>query len=41
MQRTSDCQPAALEHMSVHHGGFDILVAEQLLDGANVVSVLE
>jgi len=27
--------------MGVDHGGFDILVAEQFLDSANVVAILE
>src|SRR5512136_578475 len=32
---------AALEHMGVDHGGFDILVTEQFLDGTDVVTILE
>ena len=32
---------AALEDVGVDHGGLDILVAEQVLDGADVVAVLE
>lgn len=27
--------------MSINHGGFDILVTEEFLDGADVVAVLE
>jgi hypothetical protein len=32
---------AALEHVGVDHGSFYILVTEQFLHGANVITVLE
>ena len=32
---------AALKYMSVDHGGFYVFVAEQLLDGADIVAVLQ
>jgi hypothetical protein len=34
-------ESAALQYMSVDHGGFDVLMPEEFLDGADVVSVLE
>ena len=30
-----------IENMGIDHGGFDVLVAEQLLNGADIVAVLE
>ena len=36
-----DGESAALEDVGVDHGGFYILVSEQFLYGADVVSVLE
>ena len=36
-----DTQGAVLKDVGVDHGGFDIFVAEEYLDGADVVSVLE
>ena len=36
-----DGESAALEDMGVDHGGFDILVSEEFLNGADIVSVLE
>lgn len=36
-----DRESAALEDMGIDHGGFDILVTQQFLDGANVVSTLQ
>ena len=41
VERASDGEAAALEDMGVDHGGFDIFVAEQFLNGADVVAVLE
>ena len=35
-----DGEAAALKDMSVDHGGFDILMAEEFLDGADVVASL-
>jgi len=32
---------AAVEHVGVDHGGLDVVVAEELLDGADVVAVAE
>ena len=40
VQGAADGQAAALEDVGVDHGGFDILVAEQFLDGADVVATL-
>ena len=37
----ADAGGAAVEDVGVDHGGGDVLVAEQLLDGADVVAVLE
>ena len=34
-------QSPALQDVGVDHGGFDILMSEQFLDGANVVSTLQ
>ena len=41
VQRTFHSEPPALEHMGVDHRRFDVLVAEQLLDGPNVVAIFE
>ena len=41
VERTSDGEAAAMEHMGVDHRCFEVLVAEQILDGADVVSILE
>ena len=41
IQRRFDGKSAALENMSVDHGGFYIFVPEEFLDSANVVSVLQ
>lgn len=32
---------ATLQYVSVDHGGFDILVAEEFLDGSDVVTILQ
>ena len=34
-------EAAALEHVGIDHRGLDVLVAEQFLDRADVVAVLE
>lgn len=36
-----DRQPAAIKDVSVDHGGLDVFVPEELLDGANIVSALQ
>lgn len=41
VQRAFDCHSAALEDVGVDHGGFDVFVPEEFLDGADVVAVLE
>src|SRR5690606_1490975 len=41
IQRAADVVAAAVEDVGVDLGGGDVLVAEQLLDGAQVVAVLE
>ena len=41
VKRGFDGEAAALEDVGVDHGGFDILVAEQFLDGADVVAILQ
>jgi len=41
IQRGFDRQPAALEDVGVDHGGLDVLVSEEFLHGADVVSVLQ
>ena len=40
-QRTDDAVAAAVEDVSVDHGGADILVAQQLLHGPDVVAVFQ
>ena len=41
VQRTHDAAAPAIEDMGVDHRRADILVAEQLLDGANVIARLQ
>jgi hypothetical protein len=41
IEGTLDCQPAALKHVSVDHGRFDVLVAEQFLYGTDIRSILK
>ena len=36
-----DGQGTTVEHMRVDHGCFDVFVAEEFLDGANVIAVFE
>ncbi len=40
MSRESQ-QTTALKDVGVNHGGFDIFIAEEFLDGANVVAILK
>lgn len=41
VERVSDAAPAAVEDVRVDHGGLDAPVAEELLDGPDVVSILD
>ncbi len=41
VQRTADGEAAAVEHVGVDHRGADVLMAEQLLDRADIVAVFE
>src|SRR5689334_14360858 len=41
VERTDYALPAAIEHMRVDHCGRDILVSEQLLDRADILSGFE
>ena len=41
IQGRFDRQATALEDVRIDHGGFDVLVAEQLLHCTNIVPVLE
>jgi hypothetical protein len=41
IERAFDGFYATLEYMGVDHSGFDILVPKQLLDSADIVTVLE
>jgi hypothetical protein len=41
IKRAANTKPALVEDMGVNHGGFDIFMTEQFLDGADVVAVLE
>jgi len=41
VQRAADGEAALVEDMGVDHSGFDVGVAEEFLDGANVVAVLQ
>ena len=41
VERAADGQAAALQDVGVDHGGLDVLVAEELLDRADVVVVLQ
>jgi len=35
------CQPATLENVGVDHGGFDVFMPEEFLNGSYIVSALE
>jgi hypothetical protein len=39
--RAANVEAGTVEDMGVDHSGGDILVAEQLLNGANIVAVLQ
>jgi hypothetical protein len=39
--RATNPERAAVEHMGVDHGGFHVLVAQQLLNGADVLATLQ
>ena len=41
IERTADRQAAALQDVGIDHRCFDILVAEEFLDGADIVAVGE
>jgi len=41
VKRAADTLAPAVEHMGVDHGGAHVLVAEQLLDGTDVVACLQ
>ena len=41
ISRAADTPPTSIQYVGVDHRGADALVAEELLDGANVVSILE
>lgn len=41
IQGAAHSRGAAVEHVGVDHGGLDVLVAEQFLDGAYVVTGFE
>lgn len=36
-----DGKSAALKDVGVDHGGFDVLMTEQFLDGANIIAILQ
>jgi hypothetical protein len=38
VEGAADTQPAAFEHVGVDHGSTDVVVAEELLNGPNVVA---
>ena len=38
---TANSRGAAVQDMSVDHGGLDVAVAEEFLDGADIVAVFE
>lgn len=39
--RADNAHSSPVEHVGIYFGGGDILVPQQLLDGANVVAILE
>ncbi len=41
VKRTFDGHATALKNMSIDLGSFDIFVAKQFLDGADVIAVLQ
>jgi hypothetical protein len=38
VEGAADTQPATVEHVSIDDGGTDVVVAEKLLNGPNVVA---
>ena len=38
IQRAADGEAAAIQNVRINHGGLDIFVAEEFLDGANIVT---
>jgi hypothetical protein len=41
IERTADAFATPLQHMGIDHGGADILVPQQFLHGANVITCFE
>lgn len=41
VQGTFDREPAPLENVGIDHGGFDVFVSEEFLNGTNVIAILE
>ena len=37
----SSREPAPLENVGIDHGGFDVFVSEEFLNGTNVIAILE
>jgi hypothetical protein len=38
IQWAADSEAASVEHVRVNHGGLDVFVAQEFLDGADVIS---
>ena len=41
VERAADVDAGTVQHMGVNHGGSDVLVAEQFLNGTNVIPVFK
>ncbi len=41
VQRTANARRPTVEHMGIEHRRFDIAMAQQLLDGSNVIAAFE
>jgi len=41
IKRANDSASTAIENMGVDHGGFDIFMAKEFLDGADVVAIFQ
>ena len=41
IQRTVHGQPASIQHMCIHHGGFHIFVPEEFLHRSDVIALLQ
>lgn len=41
IKRANNSPSTAIQNMGINHGGFDIFVTQQLLDGADVVAILQ